>query len=345
MWQVFAVCGLFLNSSAGLPPPPSCASMLQLGRNSTSIAVDGKSHDLGNLINYLTFAGIKGYLGAKDATVQLKMLWGSQCPDAMCFGKYLVHSLHDNISFGTAGGDRGLATLVQELNAVKKKENFHVTRGPGMHSLNMLKKVLFAAPDLAALAKSYASTFAPELLHLQPALRRCTVHFRVGDISATPFCKGHFVFDPASIAAAVASFSPLPESVEILNGGSGHCFLPSKVSGELQECPASMIEKLQRKSDALLNELQQAIETQIPGVQVVLGSKTSAPDEDWFKLATSPMMVISAGTFGVTAALASVNSSIRSPAMTNGLCPQLGQEAPGSLRSGWSTYAYALKEW
>lgn len=320
--------------------PVSCPSVLQIsqaqvhatpnfsalqGQSSLSQAeqevtgnVTGDSTRLGNLIAAWIFASTPQYQNYNLSRHSLYEI--EQCPGAMCFGKYLQSRAGPLLSTETL-------QVVNTMELIKDMEN-------EIYSSKVLKAVVAEA----GLALASAMRLYPWFSHThtqahipERGSRHCTVHFRVGDLISYGRMWGlePKIIAPASVAAAVASFSPHPTSIEILGGGMDHDSTPAE----------------QVKSLAVLESLEREIEAKIPGAAVFTDFNGSA-DEDWYKMASSPMLVFAVGSFAETAAVAGQNNSVRSPACKNMMyANETNKDEETEIRPGWTTYAYEMQEW
>eukprot|EP00966_Prymnesium_polylepis_P087680 2029035-Prymnesium_polylepis.3 len=153
------------------------------------------------------------------------------------------------------------------------------------------------------------------------------------------------------VAAAVASLSPRPQTVEVLSSGlmRKHGI---QYTGKYKRSEASAQAHLKNLSDTLVASM--------PGVTVVFSSNTSSVDRDFFRMVAAPQLVTGVGSFALAAAAArSCGQPTRTPATRSQLFPcneTGGGEEEQPLRQGeavggpdqprvlggcdWKTYAY-----
>ena len=162
----------------------------------------------------------------------------------------------------------------------------------------------------------------------------CLVHYRVGDMLSLMGNTTFSAIDPRSVAAAVASFRPLPTAVEVVGGGVDW-LSPSSVD----QSPSSVASRSRRALGALLQALRDAL----PPTTRIGGPPDRPADDDFWRLAQSPMLVLGAGSFGLAAALAGrPGQQVRSPACGHLLDVVNTRRAPRHerWRPGWREYAF-----
>lgn len=245
----------------------------------------------------------------------------------MCFGKYLFNA-------------RGEVPLSEEqLTAINAEMTTH-THDQMLYYSSVIKAAAVPMGHVLATKKiEYAEVFDPSLLASSP-LRHCVVHYRVGDFVEYMSQWGDDVaiVSPKSVAAAMASFHPSPLTVEILNGGTSH-FAAEQISNHSQS--REDVEKA--KSVRALQKLKDAISRVLPDARVSI-SFNGTPDEDWFKLSKAPLAVVSMGSFGLSAVMASTKNQVRSPATQHFMNASM-RVMPTQIRPGWTTYQYELEDW
>eukprot|EP00928_Gymnodinium_smaydae_P063228 TRINITY_DN46884_c0_g1_i1.p1 TRINITY_DN46884_c0_g1~~TRINITY_DN46884_c0_g1_i1.p1 ORF type:complete len:381 (-),score=55.57 TRINITY_DN46884_c0_g1_i1:191-1273(-) len=320
------------------------SSLLQVALDITSTSDDAqsellanrKSEQLGNFISYWYFASLPfEHSNKKLATEKFQRLSTLQCqseetPTGTCFGGYLSTKLGAGVS---------------PLSDEKKREVVALREitVPLLYSLGSRHDL--AQPigdDLWAQMYDYASHVDPSLLVAQS--NTCIVHYRVGDLVNSLVSWGNeaSVLSTRSVASAVASLRPhqqLCSSVEILGSGATH---PCMDFGKPCFGKARNVTKQERASLSLLTQLKQDIEAQLPHAKVEVRAGGTA-DEDFYKMATAPGLVIGAGSFAVAGALAGRNNDVLSPAARDWLCLQCGQDEPMEVRPNWRTYKYELQ--
>lgn len=285
-------------------------------------------------IPYDVFAKTTGYLSGVKQT---------QCPGEgeMCLWKYIA-----NADLETAW----------PLAEVTKNYNPSLWRNVEwlLYTASRLRELLpVVSPKLAAIKLQYASKFSPSSV-TPSSSTHCVVHYRVGDLvkwaQAMDVNNKSVILHPMSFAAAVASFSPRPTTVEILEGGASH-FDTRAIDGSISNKTISTdIDKVtlanKMKSFAFLQRVKHAIEEQLPDALVTFSSGTA--DEDWYKLSQASKAVIAVGSFAHTAVMAGTNNQVRSPASSSLDFASRDLEQPMQIREGWETYPYEyfeLSEW
>lgn len=294
------------------------------------VDVNGDSRRIGNLIDSWYFVSLSNLLNLESDIIgpiatEYDIIHPMQCPgdDNMCFGKFLhkgegVTLLADNIT-----------------NALRSKmspssQNFSLYSPHWIYWADIIELLhTQIGADLRKQMQTYANRYDPKLLEPVP-LGHCVVHYRVGDLFGfhEDFGNAPQTLSPGSLADAVASFDPQPTVVEILSSGLTH-ESPHKVDRTL--------------SLRLLDELKEAIMKKMPAAQIML-SMNGTTDEDFFKVATAPMVAFGPGSFSLAAGLAGQGNQIRSPAANGLLCTQCGERPPSVIRPGWTTYAYGLRD-
>jgi hypothetical protein len=279
---------------------------------------------IGNLILWWYFGNMPGWIYQNLYRDGFEQLGEEQCPgsEKMCFGKYIKE-----------------VAQVTPLSTQKVLELNRYTTQRFLHEHNIRIESFIFDPitlqlvsesfgaDLAIATQGYTDTYSLQI-H-QNGSKHCVVHYRVGDKLKSAGYQ-NLIISPESFAAAVASFTPLPDTIEILNGGINH----GNDRLENEEI---------RKSWDLLEEVRVTIEAEIPSARVIMSTSGSA-DEDWFKIATASMVAFTPSTFALTAALAGVNNKVRSP--EPGLLKSVNytEQPPRIIRPGWTTYSYDLRE-
>lgn len=287
---------------------------------SAHFMLSGMSSNLGNVISTWASNLIKGYNSSETCCGEAH---GMQCAGSsyMCLAKYLALQPTDieKVSLGA----EDLAKLHEAMEAEGHNHMLYLTR--------VLKLVVDGVgPILASAMRRYAEEYNPHLLQMTGP-GHCVVHYRVGDVADYRVKWPNNIITPSSLARVVSNFNPKPTTVEILSGGT-----KNHVNNDENKV----------KSRAMLEELRDSIKERLPSARVSVNFEGSA-DQDWFKLATAPMAVISAGSFGASAAIAGLNNQVRSPACRNILAPQRWdwREPPGIIRKGWQTYAFEIRKW
>ena len=208
-----------------------------------SVRVTGNTTRVGNVICAWYFAQLAGFVPAIFPPTQLVTplmstmhhLAAMQCQgdDEMCFGRYLLTPKDDSVEAVTPLADtkmRALSSLRIYVQAIKGA-SYAPELWPLYRSdfLSLVAEGL--AKDLAPKMTAYAEKYDPRLLAPPPSPTHCVVHYRAGDYG--DFMRMHYSKEDASrlpanwsvpmlsvdsVARAVASFKPPPETVEILNG-------------------------------------------------------------------------------------------------------------------------------
>jgi len=236
-----------------------------------------------------------------------------------------------------------------------------------------------AGAELRSQMHAYAAHYARQMWpgtakKMGMAERHLVVHYRVGDVAVGP------VLAPGSLVAAIKALSPPPRTVEILSGGVKHdaecaeameAYLErlkaqqrregvlggvSDLAVRLEASRADhglrkqLMDECRSKSIGLLDRLRAGIQKVLPESDVLFDAAgSSTVDEDFFKAANAPMLVVGGGSFAAAAALASKSEAVRSPACGPEGCQWLqlthnSEEQAREVRPGWSTFAYDMEE-
>ena len=157
------------------------------------------------------------------------------------------------------------------------------------------------AQDIMKEFNTYASGQDPQLLKAPHA--DAVVHYRVGDV-----LSNEAPIHPRSIAKALASLSPQPTTIEVLNGGFK--FGQGRNFEQRLGLALSSVKILRMLSDEILKALPNAT-IKMPTIH---SAKLSTVDEDWAKLVTAKSTVrvrLPAGARSI--ALLSATTSLPSP--------------------------------
>lgn len=167
----------------------------------------------------------------------------------------------------------------------------------------------------------------------------CIVHYRVGDY-LTLAGANQSAISPYSVASAVASFSPLPVTVELLGGGIDW-LSPSSTDQSV----ASVVSR----SRSWLHQLRHAIRALLPPSTRLLGPSPRPADVDFVRMADAELLVLAGGSFGLAAALAGRRGQqVRLPAADHQLDVFRTRRAPRAADKGarwpdgWREYSFEL---
>ena len=80
-----------------------------------------------------------------------------------------------------------------------------------------------------------------------------------------------------------------------------------------------------------------------PHAELRTGRAASSVDRDFYRMVFAPLLVTAAGSFAITAAVASHAAEIRTPAAQNLNFPHWGAEAPSRISDTWQTYEFSLQ--
>ena len=305
-----------------------------------SLPVNGRSIQLGNAISAWWFASqpelephlrkCSRYFALNSGTFSA----AHQCESerSMCFGKWLMSRM-----------DVGVTPLPQHTRvAVGKLLRSEALQGvngdmaqDGCTALYSTDVVALCASimgsDLRKMLKRYAKQHDRRLLS-PPGPRKCIVHYRVGD-----FLSFTQVPAPRSVAEAIASFDPPPTSVELLSVGGQH--FPDWNSGNSTDPNTSDAEtdSISAVSLQLIHQLLRNVRELLPNA-TVRQAPARPPDEDFYRMALAPMLVVGVGSFGISGAL-SATGRVRSPAAKNLYQPWPDQPVR-TVRPGWTTYNF-----
>jgi hypothetical protein len=225
-----------------------------------------------------------------------------QCPKTEhCFGHWLGSQLK----------------LFDEETALRSAGNVRLTHARdllddryGIYHPHTVKDLMM--PELHNDLRKAIETYAkqnPQLLVKPKA--EAVVHYRVGDV-----LDNEPPMHPRSLARALASLSPQPKTIELLNGGFS--FGPSPHKGANIKFSVWLLKML---SDEIFKVLPDATVTMPTAASV----KRFTVDQDWAKLVNAKSMVCGAGSFGFSAAVARDHSDpttqTRTPAYWHGIFP------------------------
>ena len=239
---------------------------------------------------------------------------GRQCGKSKsCFGRFLATSaLSIRNETAMHHPDSGFAKMVRERTERSpklQKLQTVISQRYGIYQPHTVRDQMMPemGNDLGNAFKIYASMYDPKLL-VAPKTD-AVVHYRVGDA-----LSNEAPVHPRSIAKALASLSPQPKTIEVLNGGFN--FQPDKAMSI-------------KFSVYLLKVLSDEILAALPNAKVIMPTaqsvRASSVDQDWAKLVNAKMMVAGAGSFGLSAAVARNHSlpekQTRTPAYWHGVYP------------------------
>lgn len=95
---------------------------------------------------------------------------------------------------------------------------------------------------------------------------------------------------------------------------------------------------------AVQERLDAALRAAVPSARLVRPQQQRSIDADWFRMAHAPLLVTAAGSFAVSAAIASHARHVRTPAAANLNFPNREGRREEALADNWRTYAYDLKK-
>ena len=304
-----------------------------------SLPVNGRSVQLGNAISAWWFASqpeLEPHLRecARDnALNRSRSIVADQCESehSMCFGKWLM----SRVDVGVTPLPPRTREAVGKLLRSEALPGVNGDTGTdGCTALYATDIVALCASimgsDLRKMLKTYAKQHDQRLLS-PPGPRECIVHYRVGD-----FLSFTQVPAPRSVAEAIASFDPPPTSVELLSVGGQ---LPDWNSGTSTDPNTSDAEagSISAISLQLIHQLLQNVSELLPNA-TVRQAPARPPDEDLYRMALAPMLVVGDGSFGISGAL-SATGRVRSPAAKNLYEPSPDQPVR-TVRPGWTTYNF-----
>ena len=331
MLRLGPLIALSLSTSLAFAATPGSANVGTLQQVQPDVP-SGASSQLGNVVSawyYGSQQGMPEWMRKRNRNYLTTELAAHQCPESMCFGKYLAAQLDRGV---TPLPQASLDSIVHVLNTTNltgvNTEPFRILGSNTIYSSRIVAASTPFGNDLRAAMRSYALAHDPSLLQEAPSSSsHCTVHFRVGDL-LEPGRAPYVVPTPSSVARAVASFDPPPSVVEIMGGGADH---RHRGTAHQQTLDASRL---------LLSELRAEIRLLLPSADVRLASTERSADADLYKMSLSPMLVTASGSFGTAGALAAVGARVLSPRVANLLFhqPHL-PAAPARIRNGWWTYA------
>lgn len=230
-------------------------------------------------------------------------LYYKQCPKTEhCFGRWLAEDVqYAKPEKAQHAADSTRLTLVRDL----------LDDRYGIYHPHAVKDYMMPElhDDLREAVERYARERDPTLL-VEPKAE-AVVHYRVGDV-----LDNEPPIHPKSLARALASLSPQPKTIELLNGGFS--FGPSSHKGANIKFSVWLLKML---SDEIFKFLPNSTVT----VPTAASVKHGTVDQDWAKLVNAKSMVCGAGSFGFSAAVARDHSDpttqTRTPAYWNGIFP------------------------
>ena len=294
-------------------------------------------------------------------------------PEQMCFSRFLLNRQPvDGATF---------APLAAEVNHTHTL--WWLLQTQPASPLSVAGLVTRVGLELRSQMHAYAAHYARQMWpgtakKMGMGERHLVVHYRVGDVAVGP------VLSPSSLVKAISAISPRPSTVEILSGGIKHdaecaeameAYLErlhaqrdaAELGGALALGAVSelgvrlnaarsdrglhkqLMDECRSKSIGLLDQLRAGVQKALPEADVLFdAASTSTIDEDFFKAANAPMLVVGAGSFAAAAALASKSEAVRSPACGPEGCLWL-QLTPDSaryareVRPGWATFGYQME--
>ena len=89
------------------------------------------------------------------------------------------------------------------------------------------------------------------------------------------------------------------------------------------------------------SQLENALRAAAPEATLVRGNASNSADADWFRMVHAPNLVTGAGSFAVTAAIASLGDQVRTPAASNLNFPNRPTREVEQLADHWRTYSYS----
>lgn len=197
-----------------------------------------------------------------------------------CFGRWLllqgkkvVNATRDNLPESSMAR-RNRLRAAGSARLTKAQEM--LTNRYGIYQPHTVKDLMMPElhDDLSEAFATYASENDPGLLN-ETSWAEAVVHYRVGDA-----LDNEPPIHPRSIARALASLSPQPKTIEVLNGGFN--FKPSKA-------------ETLRYSVSMLKMLADEIFKVLPNAQVSMPTDISLQhttvDQDWAKLLHAKSMV------------------------------------------------------
>ena len=274
----------------------------------------GRSDRLGNVIDSWYFAGL-------GSGVALAHLMSTTCTMATCFAKYLATQ-----STVTANDAQREAAL--------RETTLHSSWG--LYSYATIRHVMpQIRHDLRGAMRRNAAAYDPSLARQRydGGDSHLVIHYRLGDFVTNSWCIA-----PADVAAAAAALSPTV--VEIMDGGMRHLDQVDGYSAGPHRANRTRQQYALRLSSELQGELEGALRAALPSARITRTPPASI-DADWFRIVHAPMLVSGAGSFAVTAAIASHGREVRTPASDNLNFPDRGVRPVETLAANWRTYSYS----
>jgi len=277
----------------------------------------GASERLGNLIDSWYFAAI-GWAPAQSHLISLT------CGMEPCFARFLASRL-----------DRISVTPTQKQAAINEQQR-HMESW-GLYTYPTIRALMpQLRHDLRAAMKEYAGRFDTSLAHPQyeGGATHLIVHYRLGDFVTNSWC-----IPPADVAAAAASLHP--SVIEIMDGGVRHLDQVDGYSAVPHRANRTRQQQALHLSAELQSDLEGALRAAVPSARITR-TRAASIDADWFRIAHAPLLVTSAGSFAVTAAIAGYAEHVRTPAADNLNYPDRSTREVEQMAPNWQTYAYDL---
>lgn len=245
----------------------------------------GNSVRLGNMLDHwwyqLNFRS-RGGIETKDWkpispyqnwAIELDKVLAGQCPSTKrCFGSYLARQIeqvqNNTLAQRTHSSDR------------LKIANWFMSQDYAVYEPHWVKDYMMPemAHDFMKEFRHYANAHDPQLLRASHA--DAVVHYRVGDV-----LSNEPPIHPRSIAKALASLSPPPKTIEVLNGGFK--FAQGRTFEAHLAMAISSVKLLRMLSDEIFEVLPNTTIT-MPTIHT---AEASTVDQDWAKLVTAKSVV------------------------------------------------------
>ena len=274
----------------------------------------GRSERLGNVIDSWYFASL-------NAGAALSHLLSLSCGVEVNFARYLATRV-GQVSATAVQSQQALQAVMRSLSW-------------GLYNYPIIRTLMpQLRHDLRAAMGQYAAAYDPSLVRqvYDGGERHLVVHYRLGDFVTNSWC-----IPPAAVATAAAALQP--SVIEIMDGGShhldqvdGYSLAPHRVNRTRREHALSL-------SAQLRVDLEAALRAAVPSARVTRAAAASI-DVDWFRIAHAPLLVTAAGSFAVTAAIASHGHHVRTPAAENLNFPDRAVRPEEEMARNWRTYAY-----
>ena len=268
-----------------------------------------ESHRLGNVIDLWYFSNF-----SKN---KIKDLNEIETRKNNCFSYYLIKNRNlslepENINF------KGDWPIYYYENIIKCFDNFQINL---RHTMEKYDKVNNG--------KLFNQKFSGE--------KHCVIHYRLGDVVTL----GDAI-DYNSIINVIEELKDKIDTIEIMDGGQNHH--PIRLAQGFATFKKSLLREDVSKSSQIYNNFYSSLNQKFPNINVIKSEKRTS-DEDFYRMASSPILITGAGSYAIAAAIGGNSKIIRTPS-----CKDLDHPKYGCLEDlvinkkgcDWKTYEYEM---